>query len=759
MAQVFDRVDKTKQNIWKHNEHLPKTVNLTFNIGQLIPIDAQVCRAGMSYSYGRDTSFGFRFMTTSFPVQNSLKASLQFFKVPLRALYSGYKDRISGDEDAVFPFLDLKKCRTVTPDNFLRKFGNGSLFDYFNGPTTYFPASSLSTFTVAQPVGSRRVEGYTTSSAGIWTRPSTCFATLPADYGCIYVDQQSAGKMTFSPGSYTLDFTVVIPGTGRDYGISWQDLFDSLSVSLVGLTPSGAIKSITGAVKLPKSALMVMTARGRQYSFSSKVTFTGSSTDFRYVGTMLRCDIASLFACTPPSGVPSTIAGVAADVLNLIEVTATGASTTDSYGYSLCPWTGGGAVPSGETGIKLNTWLWRAYQTIYNSWYRNIRNNPLYINGKPKYNTFCTNIDQGGADLSDATDPEFFDIRYHNWEHDFLTTAVQNPMQPYDPAHPERVPLVGLTTYTDGKNLTPYLTDEDGKTYRAKFEHDDLGRVSEIRFEAGQPEPGQTVLRTSYATAAALSGIAISDFRDVNCLTRYLSFNNRRGRSYKDLTEGRFDTKVRYDELLMAEFCGGISSPVKLDPITQTTPSTTEGLYSGSFGSQAGNMVCFGKGDNSINIYCDEDSVVMGVLCVMPKPVYTQCLNPAFQYDDPLDGWTPEFDNLDLQPIKYDHAFPIQAYNLGRKESGVFGYQRPWYQYFENYDEAHGEFRDRASNFLMNRTFNGLPALTKPFLIIDPNQVNDVFEVREFSDKIFGQVYLDKSFKSGINPNVVPKLE
>lgn len=66
-------------------------------------------------------------------------------------------------------------------------------------------------------------------------------------------------------------------------------------------------------------------------------------------------------------------------------------------------------VPSG---IPLSALPFRAYEAIYNVFYRNAENNPLLINGVPEYNKWNRSL-EGGADTN------FYPIMYHNWEDDF----------------------------------------------------------------------------------------------------------------------------------------------------------------------------------------------------------------------------------------------------------------------------------------------------------------------------------------------------
>ena len=49
------------------------------------------------------------------------------------------------------------------------------------------------------------------------------------------------------------------------------------------------------------------------------------------------------------------------------------------------------------------------------------------------------------VDFPASLDDNIYELRYANWERDFLTTAVQSPQQ-------GTAPLVGLTTYTETVN-------------------------------------------------------------------------------------------------------------------------------------------------------------------------------------------------------------------------------------------------------------------------------------------------------------------
>jgi hypothetical protein len=203
--------------------------------------------------------------------------------------------------------------------------------------------------------------------------------------------------------------------------------------------------------------------------------------------------------------------------------------------------------------IKLSAYAARAYEGIYNSVYRDNRNNPYYINGVVQYNQWIPSY-EGGADSYP------YELRYANWEKDFLTTAVQSPQQ-------GNAPLVGITTYeqssvvanesgepTTVKQTKVAMVDEEGKRYSLEFESDS-DELKDVKYV--ELDNGTTVRSARSLFDLVTSGISITDLRNVNAYQKFLELNMRKGYSYKEIIEGRFDVKVRYADLLLPEFFGG----------------------------------------------------------------------------------------------------------------------------------------------------------------------------------------------------------
>lgn len=806
---AFDATLDVNNEIKVNNFDWSHANNLTTQIGRVTPV---FCELVPSHGSVRiNPRFGLQFMPMVFPIQTRLRARMMFFKYPLRALWDGYRDFIGNlREDLEEPYLDM-----FTEDHIKAMAKTGSLGDYLGLPTTLvgdFGAGTdmgTPTFTIASVKGNQ----FGGSSE------FTYLAGLPlislSNYSDFYRLSPTPTEAAMTSGA---SMTVPAPGSASVDGI--VKLIPHLHYDFT--TDDGPVtRSSVVTIQIPTQPGKVKPSDFSKFgNYVTVFVSAASMTDvMSYVGCVQKDGALHLSFSFPQSFIDSKIEGFSLDLyMNVIsrfgrrisgsntawdsELTPLGELLTDGSfksGVQTSGWSWSMAnVLSGNTDqyvatyklnngapvdltlktspyyshlsennqnqIKISAYACRAYEGIYNTYIRDNRNNPYYVNGQVQYNKWIPTYD-GGADTN------IYQLRYANWEKDFLTTAVQSPQQ-------GTAPLVGITTYTETVETTSdggtpvtrelsriALVDEDGKRYQVSFDSDDEGLKGvsyvELDNEVKLRQPRNLI-------DVVTSGISINDLRNVNAYQKFLELNMRKGYSYRDIIEGRFNVKVRYDELLMPEFFGGFSRDIEMHSISQTVDQDADGsqTYAKALGSQSGIAGVRGDSGRALECFCDEESIVMGILIVTPLPVYTQLLPKHFTYRGLLDHYQPEFNHMGFQPILYKEVCPIQAYNeLPESIHDVFGYNRPWYEYVQKYDQAHGLFRSNLSNFLMNRVFNQKPELAQSFLVIDPEQVTDVFAVTkaddgtELTDKIYGQIWFDCTAKLPISRVAIPRLD
>lgn len=785
MANVFNKIGDVKNDVKRNSFDWSHDNNFTTDLGRITPVFTELVPPNSSIRIKPE--FGLRFMPMMFPIQTKMKAYLSFFKVPLRTLWKDYMDFISSEntEEFVPPYMnfsasDIKEGGCLKPSGLGDYFGIPSLemtFGYlpqgsispsqtppvamskpgsnfsvvFNNGTSenYFKGGVVTLSLGNMPL--KNFAGYSSSGdCVVWSVPLNATGMEGAYWRYQplgYFDLPYSGDAHGEPFAAEFNATVKI-GLSGDSAVSFDPMAylkkcqNARIVYSTGSNPqsttspqpfvSVGIDSFNNPYSFD-SAAQTMTV-----TFKVRVVYSSSSDSPRATFG---------FVCPPVTSLTSTTNNT---LLKLVDfslefskfIPVSSASPISPY-Y--------GSFNTSKDAIKISAYPFRAYEAIYNAYIRNTRNNPFLLNGKKTYNRWITS-EEGGADSSTPTS-----LMYANWQSDAYTTALTSPQQGI-------APLVGLTTYEAttineaGHEVTTVNTaivDEDGNAFKVDFESNGeaLKGVNYTPLKAGEAVNMQSLV------SPVTSGISINDFRNVNAYQRYLELNQFRGFSYKEIIEGRFDVNVRYDALNMPEYLGGITRDIIVNPITQTVETVDTGAYVGSLGSQAGLATCFGNSDGSISVFCDEESVVMGVMYVMPMPVYDSVLPKWLTYRERLDSFNPEFDHIGYQPIYLRELSPLQAYSEGKSLDTVFGYQRPWYEYVQKNDRAHGLFLSSLRNFIMFRSFENAPELGKEFTVMQPGSVNNVFSVTEVSDKILGQIHFDCTAQLPISRVVVPRLE
>lgn len=740
MAQnVWNATLEPNNNVKQNSFDWTHINNLTTQIGRITPIQCELVPSKTSF---RVKPFpALQLMPMVFPIQTRMRATISYFRYPLRALWKDFKD-FEGNfrEGLEEPYHDFNSQTLLD-----KMLGTGKLMDYLGVPTTQI--GSYGSLQEAKPIFD------TTTSYG-----DIPFA-VPAS---VMASDVSAPLPSTIP-SYTLYnqygyYRVLEYDFGKDVDFLANDGGRPLQIACTSLNTEAPSSNFR--VGLYGADNRLITTLSCDSVSDTGLLFSTYSSDILKVRKVLLFVYCMADVDTYDGRVFNGNTGsplwAFAFIPGILTVTATG-GTVNELTLSSSPYYNSNSRNKDKQ-IKLSAYAARAYEGIYNSVYRDNRNNPYYIDGVVQYNQWIPSY-AGGADSYP------YELRYANWEKDFLTTAVQSPQQ-------GNAPLVGITTYEQqsmvvdesGEPSTVRQTkvamvDEEGKRYSLEFESDsdELKNVKYVELDNGT-----TVRSARSLFDLVTSGISITDLRNVNAYQKFLELNMRKGYSYKEIIEGRFDVKVRYADLLLPEFFGGFSRDINMNAITQTVDKddTNTGSYKNALGSQAGIGYFRGGTDANIECFCDEESIIMGLLVITPLPVYTQLLPKHFLYRGLLDHFNPEFNNISFQPITYKEVCPIQAYNENPDTlSHTFGYQRPWYEYCQRYDQAHGLFRTDLSNFLMHRVFDQKPELAQSFLIVDPEQVTDVFSVTQTTDKVYGQILLDCTVKLPVARVAIPRLD
>ena len=746
MAKIFKKQQEVNEHPKRNNFDLSFQNHLTMKMGVLYPVFCKEVVPGDSFRI--NSAFGLKFLPLAFPVQSKMRAEIKFFYVRNKNLWDRWEDWISSlkteADGVIHPYISQ-------PASFFR---TGLLADYLNIPTTLAVAEGGKIYQSCY----RPIVGYSDSYAGdnynlysLLTHKNVGDPINVNPYGVDFSNMTgvpSAGMqavyLTSLESGFTYDRCLADPlrnasgfGVVFDFSTRVLSYHGSFSVPLQGqidFSPSDCYLRILSRsagnndwrywdVRGQASSERASVSNGSLViSYDDELVYAWNS----LVGLGKEC----AFLLVIPYSIPSEGDSIPWSINQHCVASFDSASIKD----------GDFQTPFDSTNdeIRVSALPFRAYESCYNAYYRNPVNQPFMINGVVEYNKYNTSV-AGGADSVP------YALKRRNYELDFLTSVLPSPQQ-------GNAPLVGLSALG---NLT--IEDENGIT-TAKAEIAQDGTI--VGLNVTSPIAGKEHALTLAQIATA--GFSINDFRNTNALQRWLEVNIRKGYRYIDFITGHFGKSPEYRELDMPEFIGGFSRDVNVSQVVSTADTLMDGGK--GLGSFQGMASCFGGSKHSITHYCDDYGFIIGIMCVVPTPAYSQLLPKHFLKYSPLDYYFPEFAQLGMQPISYEEVCPIQSYNgqlQGDKTSlqDTFGYQRPNYDLVSNVDEIHGNFRGDLHQFLINRVFGSRPVLGNDFLQIDPNETNQIFvDQQPDGDNIIGQVVFDVKAKRPIPRVVIPSL-
>ena len=433
MAQnIFDAAFDANNRIDVNSFDWSHVNNLTTDFGRVTPVFCELVPAKGSLRINPE--FGLELMPMVFPVQTRMFARLNFFKVTLRSMWEDYSDFISNFRD------DLEEPY-ILPDytRFGKMCRTGTLGDYLGLPT--FGTNYLNAVPLTDRPCAANSRNYTESSIEDVMNAVRADSSIPGSVCATHFNYNNAGVVIFD----TSVSSTAIPNTVSQVGIN---------VAIVG----GSADAFVGS-----HGYVVLLRDDGTYNRDYPIAITKSKDGV--VGAIISSiDVAELG--NVQGGLRLVLAGMSTSAP--IEFKGMNFNAMLEYyqlqsdvNYTKYPF----ATEGHPERTRLLAYRFRAYESVYNAYYRDIRNNPFVVNGRPVYNKWLPTM-KGGADTTS------YELHQCNWERDFLTTAVPNPQQGAN------APLVGLTvgdvvTRADDGTLSvqkqTVLVDEDGAKYGISY--------------------------------------------------------------------------------------------------------------------------------------------------------------------------------------------------------------------------------------------------------------------------------------------------
>lgn len=373
-------------------------------------------------------------------------------------------------------------------------------------------------------------------------------------------------------------------------------------------------------------------------------------------------------------------------------------------------------------GMMVSALAFRAYQMIYNEYYRDENLEPELEFG----------LGSGVINPSDADFKTLLTLRNRAWMKDYFTSALPWPQK-------------GATQYIPN-NTTGKINDSSLRLKNLSSPSSVLGVTGSgsgtLSKATGERNPilvdgmsagGSLVIDNTNNLELADDGVTIkgtsftvADLRNAIAAQHWLEVRARGGNRYKETIYSLFGKTLDDGRIMRPEFLGGGVNPLQVNDVvqtSQTTSSSPQGQYAGlgySFGSSNGFKRSF-----------PERGYIIGIMSVMPSPGYVEGLPRMYRKFDPKEFFIPQFQELGEQQI-YNYEVSLRQ---GADKLGEFGYTPRYAEYKYIPSRVHGDFKDMKSYgyWTLNRHYATAPTLNKEFIECDAdkNDLNRIFAVTD----------------------------
>lgn len=352
-------------------------------------------------------------------------------------------------------------------------------------------------------------------------------------------------------------------------------------------------------------------------------------------------------------------------------------------------------VPTGVDNISVSALPFRAYNLIYNEWYRDENL-----------------INSAEVPLGDVREDNLvkFPLRKRAKRHDYFTSAlpwpqkgegVNIPLGSYAPLVPTG-PLV-LTSPGFGDRNIAHRRYDDANLYGF---YPDGGPIatSVFQYKAG--------LEVDLSNASAAS---INSIREAFQLQRLLERDARGGTRYTEVIRSHFGVISPDARVQRPEYLGSGSFDININPVLQNSATTDS--------TPQGNLAAYGVSggvNRGFSHSFVEHCFVIGLVSVRADLTYQQGIPRMFSRQTRFDFYWPVLAHLGEQAV-----LNKEIYAQGNaKDDDVFGYQERFAEYRYRPSQITGKMRSTDPQSLdvwhLAQRFDSLPALNQQFIEENP---------------------------------------